>query len=106
LVARGKAFALQELCLVSYKHAAACMRLALASPSNLLLNTSLTFHRRLARRGGVKRIAATIYDDVRKALKDRLAAVSHEQPLEEPQLTNPRYSKTPSPLWNSLAARP
>ena len=32
--------------------------------------------RRLARRGGVKRIAATIYDDVRKALKDRLRDVN------------------------------
>ncbi|KAH7395174.1 histone-fold-containing protein [Phaeosphaeria sp. MPI-PUGE-AT-0046c] len=31
--------------------------------------------RRLARRGGVKRIAATIYDDVRKALKDRLRSI-------------------------------
>jgi histone H3/H4 len=31
--------------------------------------------RRLARRGGVKRIAATIYDDVRQALKERLRAV-------------------------------
>ncbi|KAH0367894.1 hypothetical protein KCU65_g4345, partial [Aureobasidium melanogenum] len=28
--------------------------------------------RRLARRGGVKRISATIYDEVRYALKDRL----------------------------------
>lgn len=33
-------------------------------------------NRRLARRGGVKRIAATIYDDIRQALKDRLRAVS------------------------------
>lgn len=31
--------------------------------------------RRLARRGGVKRISATIYDDVRAALKDRLTTV-------------------------------
>ncbi|KAF2032686.1 histone-fold-containing protein, partial [Setomelanomma holmii] len=31
--------------------------------------------RRLARRGGVKRIAATIYDDVRQALKDRLRSI-------------------------------
>ncbi|THX12752.1 hypothetical protein D6D13_04132 [Aureobasidium pullulans] len=29
-------------------------------------------HRCLARRGGVKRISATIYDEVRAALKDRL----------------------------------
>ncbi|THV78014.1 hypothetical protein D6D29_08022 [Aureobasidium pullulans] len=32
-------------------------------------------HRRLARRGGVKRISATIYDEVRAALKDRLKLV-------------------------------
>ncbi|THX80729.1 hypothetical protein D6C81_06785 [Aureobasidium pullulans] len=31
--------------------------------------------RRLARRGGVKRISATIYDEVRAALKDRLKLV-------------------------------
>ncbi|KAH4017938.1 histone H4 [Parastagonospora nodorum] len=31
--------------------------------------------RRLARRGGVKRIAATIYDDIRQALKDRLRSI-------------------------------
>ncbi|KAF1919580.1 histone-fold-containing protein [Ampelomyces quisqualis] len=34
--------------------------------------------RRLARRGGVKRIAATIYDDVRQALKDRLRSILHD----------------------------
>jgi hypothetical protein len=38
-------------------------------------DSSLTDFRRLARRGGVKRIAGTIYDDVRKALKDRLQSV-------------------------------
>ncbi|OAL54321.1 hypothetical protein IQ07DRAFT_676391 [Pyrenochaeta sp. DS3sAY3a] len=31
--------------------------------------------RRLARRGGVRRISATIYDDVRQALKERLTRV-------------------------------
>ncbi|KAH8728835.1 histone-fold-containing protein [Phaeosphaeriaceae sp. PMI808] len=31
--------------------------------------------RRLARRGGIKRIAATIYDDVRQALRDRLQRI-------------------------------
>ncbi|KAF2708917.1 histone-fold-containing protein [Pleomassaria siparia CBS 279.74] len=31
--------------------------------------------RRLARRGGVKRISATIYDDVRMALKQRLESI-------------------------------
>ncbi|KAJ4390233.1 hypothetical protein N0V85_007432 [Neurospora sp. IMI 360204] len=31
--------------------------------------------RRLARRGGVKRISAGIYDDIRAALKDRLQAI-------------------------------
>ena len=34
---------------------------------------------RLARRGGVKRISATIYEEVRVALKTRLHDVSHEQ---------------------------
>ncbi|KAL8807957.1 MAG: hypothetical protein Q9182_000423 [Xanthomendoza sp. 2 TL-2023] len=33
-------------------------------------------HRRLARRGGVKRISGGIYDDVRKAMTDRLKLVS------------------------------
>ncbi|KAJ0294378.1 hypothetical protein CBS470a_000669 [Colletotrichum nupharicola] len=32
-------------------------------------------HRRLARRGGVKRISAMIYDDARSALKDRLTGI-------------------------------
>ncbi|SPJ80080.1 related to histone H4 [Fusarium torulosum] len=32
-------------------------------------------HRRLARRGGVKRISAGIYEDVRKALKARLETI-------------------------------
>lgn len=32
-------------------------------------------HRRLARRGGVKRISGTIYDDVRGAMKDRIWTV-------------------------------
>jgi histone H4 len=32
--------------------------------------------RRLARRGGVKRISAMIYDDVRLAMKERLETVS------------------------------
>jgi hypothetical protein len=45
-------------------------------PKNALISIS----RRLARRGGVKRIAATIYDDIRQALKDRLRTVS-EIPL-------------------------
>jgi hypothetical protein len=31
---------------------------------------------RLARRGGVKRISATTYDDIRQALKERLHRVS------------------------------
>ncbi|KAH6614077.1 histone-fold-containing protein [Boeremia exigua] len=34
--------------------------------------------RRLARRGGVKRISATIYDDVRQALKARLSDILRE----------------------------
>ncbi|KEQ72829.1 histone H4 [Aureobasidium namibiae CBS 147.97] len=34
--------------------------------------------RRLARRGGVKRISATIYEEVRAALKTRLTMVTHE----------------------------
>ncbi|OSS44910.1 hypothetical protein B5807_09183 [Epicoccum nigrum] len=34
--------------------------------------------RRLARRGGVKRISATIYDDVREALRSRLSSILRE----------------------------
>ncbi|KAL6710218.1 hypothetical protein ACN47E_009164 [Coniothyrium glycines] len=34
--------------------------------------------RRLARRGGVKRISATIYDDVRQAMKARLTSILKE----------------------------
>ena len=44
--------------------------------SNLVTSVAvLTFPSRLARRGGVKRISATIYDDTRAALKKRLIAV-------------------------------
>jgi histone H4 len=35
--------------------------------------------RRLARRGGVKRISATIYNDVREALKERLQRVGYSE---------------------------
>lgn len=35
----------------------------------------LTVHSRLARRGGVKRISASIYDEVRVAIKLRLESV-------------------------------
>lgn len=38
-------------------------------------NTDTVKHRRLARRGGVKRISAGIYDEVRAALKARLESV-------------------------------
>lgn len=37
-------------------------------------------HRRLARRGGVKRISGRIYDDVRRAMTDRLKVVSPSFP--------------------------
>lgn len=39
------------------------------------INTDTVKHRRLARRGGVKRISAGIYDEVRAALKSRLEQV-------------------------------
>jgi len=59
------------------------LRATLTGPAYFAIehyNILLTFSsRRLARRGGVKRIAATIYDDVRQALKDRLRAVSFSQ---------------------------
>ena len=42
-------------------------------PSNLQLTPQL---RRLARRGGIKRISGTIYDEVRRAMVDRLKTVS------------------------------
>ncbi|TPX06949.1 uncharacterized protein E0L32_011094 [Thyridium curvatum] len=35
-------------------------------------------HRRIARRGGVKRISSAIYDDVREALKTRLRMIIHD----------------------------
>ncbi|KAI1015238.1 hypothetical protein LB503_003914 [Fusarium chuoi] len=38
-------------------------------------NTDTVKHRRLARRGGVKRISAGIYDEVRAALKARLESI-------------------------------
>ncbi|KAF2659195.1 histone-fold-containing protein [Lophiostoma macrostomum CBS 122681] len=34
--------------------------------------------RRIARRGGVKRISAVIYDDVRQALKERLSRILYD----------------------------
>lgn len=37
--------------------------------------------RRLARRSGVKRISATVYDEVRTALKTRLTMVGYLPPL-------------------------
>jgi hypothetical protein len=40
---------------------------------------SYLFPRRIARRGGVKRISATIYDDVRAALKQRLQEVGFKR---------------------------
>ena len=39
----------------------------------------MVFKRRLARRGGVKRINGFIYQDVRNAMKDRLELVGHGQ---------------------------
>lgn len=39
------------------------------------IDTDTMKHRRLARRGGVKRISAGIYDEVRAALKSRLEAI-------------------------------
>ena len=42
--------------------------------------------RRLARRGGVKRISATIYDDVRQALKTKLTEVGFLIVLSQPRL--------------------
>lgn len=42
--------------------------------ADLLISGTL---RRLARRGGVKRISATVYDETRTAVKDRLGLVSY-----------------------------
>jgi hypothetical protein len=41
-----------------------------------MILTNLFKHSRMARRGGVKRISADIYDSVRRALKQRLETVS------------------------------
>ena len=40
------------------------------------LGSSTVYYRRLARRGGVKRISGVIYDDIRQAMIDRLKLVS------------------------------
>lgn len=50
----------------------------------------LTGSRRLARRGGVKRISAGIYEEVRIALLDRLKAVSTPSPRPLEASSNPR----------------
>lgn len=42
-------------------------------PSTPIL--TLAFYRRLARRGGVKRISGNIYDDIRTVLRSRLELV-------------------------------
>ena len=36
----------------------------------------MTISRRLARRGGVKRMSSSIYDDMREAMKERMSVVS------------------------------
>lgn len=41
--------------------------------------------RRLARRGGIKRISASVYDEARQALKARLTSVSLNYPLRIPE---------------------
>lgn len=40
-----------------------------------VLKTDVFIYRRLARRGGVKRISAAIYEDIRYALKEHLTKV-------------------------------
>jgi histone H3/H4 len=71
-----------------------CEERKLALCTFFLRSSLLTiFSRRLARRGGVKRTAATIYDDVRQALKDRLRSVSSCQYLPERQLTRDQILK-------------
>jgi histone H3/H4 len=52
-----------------------CTLLAYFTPTCFSLIALTCSYRRLARRGGVKRIAATIYADIRLALQDRLRAV-------------------------------
>ncbi|KAM5528157.1 histone H4 [Fusarium oxysporum f. sp. phaseoli] len=39
------------------------------------INTDAVKHRRLARRGGVKRISEGIYNEIRRALKERLETI-------------------------------
>ncbi|KAL8961795.1 MAG: hypothetical protein Q9193_001696 [Seirophora villosa] len=45
-------------------------------------------HRRMARRGGVKRISSTIYDDARAAMTDRLKAVRKTNFFSVPTTSN------------------
>ena len=49
---------------------------ACAATTRLSRSTLITYFRRLARRGGVKRIAGTIYEETRAQLKKRLEEVS------------------------------
>ena len=59
--------------------------------SLILVSLLMPLSRRLARRGGVKRISATIYDEVRQALKSRLSDVSLSSLDHAP---NPRLTCT------------
>ena len=46
-------------------------------------------HSRLARRGGIKRISGTIYDEARQAMVDRLKAVCFRVSTVDVVWTNP-----------------
>ena len=50
----------------------------------------MTPHSRLARRGGIKRISGTIYDEARQAMVDRLKTVSRQLQIIDIEWTDVR----------------
>lgn len=49
---------------------------SISTKSNAQANNHVSHRRRLARRGGVKRLSSQIYDEIRVAMQDRLRLVS------------------------------
>ncbi|KAL6719372.1 histone H4 [Lecanora helva] len=59
-------------------------------------------HRRLARRGGIKRISGQIYDEVREAIKDRIRTVGFQYATITHLLTiTYRYCMIALPLYST-----
>jgi histone H3/H4 len=86
----GSFVLLSQVCLLC-PHTSSPLTCSLYQRTNLLLNLG---YRLLARRGGVKRLSATIYDDIRHALRERLRNVSHSPHNSTlPSLTQPQIMK-------------